>query len=131
MKIRLAAIASLKDHGITVKINSIVIPGINDFHIVDIAREMQKRGADLFNCIPMIPVEGAAFGDLTEPDHDLMWKIKKEAGEYLPQMKHCQRCRADAAGLLGDKDPSALQDLISEAGSKSLFPGRRPPLYRP
>jgi nitrogen fixation protein NifB len=124
---QLAAIASLKDHGITVKINSIVIPGINDFHIVDIAREMEKRGADLFNCIPMIPVEGAFFGNLKEPDHELMWKIKKEAGEFLPQMKHCQRCRADAAGLLGDKDPYAWQELIREAGSKSLKPEENRP----
>ena len=118
---QLAAIASLKDHGITVKVNSIVIPGVNDFHIVDIAKEMSKRGVDLFNCIPMIPVEGAAFGNLEEPGHDLMWKIKKEAEEYLPQMKHCQRCRADAVGLLADKSNS-WQSLMQEAGSQSLFP---------
>jgi nitrogen fixation protein NifB len=119
---QLAAISSLKDHGITVKINSIVIPGINDHHIVDIAKEMKKRRVDLFNCIPMIPVEGAAFGNLPEPGHDFMFQLKKEAGEYLPQMKHCQRCRADAAGMLGDKDPYAWQNLLQEAGHKSLVP---------
>ena len=120
---QLAAIASLKDHGITVKINTIVIPGINDHHIAEIAEEMKKRGADIFNCIPMIPVEGAAFGDLTEPDHQMMWKIREDAGKFIPQMKHCQRCRADAAGLIGDKDPAAWLATLKEAGSKSMNPG--------
>lgn len=124
---QLAAIASLKDHGITVKINSIVIPGVNDHHIPDIAREMKKRGADLFNCIPMIPVEGAVFGDLTEPDHDMMWKIKEEAGKYVPQMKHCQRCRADAAGLLTDKSPDKWHNLLTEAENRPIFPAEKRP----
>lgn len=124
---QLAAIASLKDHGITVKINSIVIPGINDFHIPEIAEEMKKRGADIFNCIPMIPVEGAAFGNLTEPDHNLMWKIREEAGKFMPQMKHCQRCRADAAGMIGDKDPAAWLETLNNASSKAMNPEENRP----
>ncbi|MBN2656136.1 MAG: radical SAM protein [Spirochaetales bacterium] len=119
---QLAAIASLKAHGITVKINSIVIPGVNDHHIPRIAEEMKKRGADLFNCIPMIPVEGAVFGNLTEPDHDAMWKIKEEAGKFLPQMKHCQRCRADAVGKLTEKDPGLWRELFLDAASRPLYP---------
>ncbi|MGL1890981.1 MAG: radical SAM protein [Spirochaetaceae bacterium] len=124
---QLAAIASLKDHGITVKVNSIVIPGINDHHIPEIAKEMAKRGVDIFNCIPMIPVEGTAFSDLEEPDHSMMYKIKKEAGEYLPQMKHCQRCRADAAGMLDDKDPTKFQGLMRQASTMSIFPKENRP----
>lgn len=119
---QLAAIASLKDHGITVKVNSIVIPGVNDHHIVEIAKEMAKRGVDIFNCIPMIPVAGAAFGVLQEPKHDMMFEIKKEAGKYLPQMKHCQRCRADAVGKLTEKDTGKWSDLMAEATSQSIFP---------
>lgn len=124
---QLAAIASLKDHGITVKINSIVIPGVNDHHIPQIAEEMKKRGADLFNCIPMIPVEGAHFGDLDEPGHDIMWKIKEEAARFLPQMKHCQRCRADAVGKIGEKDPGKWRDLLLEASSRPIFPEEERP----
>ena len=88
---------------------------------------MKKRRVDLFNCIPMIPVENAAFGNLPEPDHPFMTELKKQAGEYLPQMKHCQRCRADAAGMLGDKDPYAWQSLIQKAGNKSLIPDENRP----
>ncbi len=124
---QLAAIASLKDHGITVKVNSIVIPGINDHHIVDIAKEMAKRGVDLFNCIPMIPVKGAAFQDLEEPSRELIHGIKAEAQKYLPQMKHCQRCRADAAGLIGDKDPDKWSNLMATASSMSIFPKENRP----
>ncbi|QEN04590.1 radical SAM protein [Thiospirochaeta perfilievii] len=124
---QLAAIASLKDHGITVKVNSIVIPGINDHHIVDIAKEMTKRGVDIFNCIPMIPVEGATFGSLEEPDHDMMFDIKNRAGKYLPQMKHCQRCRADAVGKLTDKDSSKWAGLMQHASKMSIFPNENRP----
>ncbi len=119
---QLAAIASLKDHGITVKVNSIVIPGINDHHIGEIAQEMSKRGVDLFNCIPMIPVKNAAFGNIEEPGHDIMHKIKAEAGEYLPQMKHCQRCRADAVGKLGEKDTSKWINLVTKAATMPINP---------
>lgn len=124
---QLAAIASLKDHGITVKVNSIVIPGVNDHHIPEIAEEMAKRGVDIFNCIPMIPVEGAKFSNLTEPNHEMMKKIKDDAGKFIPQMKHCQRCRADAAGMLGDKDPTRFQKLMLEASNKSIFPNENRP----
>lgn len=124
---QLAAIASLKDHGIIVKVNSIIIPGINDHHIVDISKDMAKRGVDIFNCIPMIPVAGTAFSDLEEPGHDIMFDIKKRAGAFLPQMRHCQRCRADAVGKLTDKDTGKWRNLIKEASSMSIFPKE----YRP
>jgi nitrogen fixation protein NifB len=124
---QLAALKSLKDHGITVKINSIVIPGVNDHHIVEIAEETAKRGADIFNCIPMIPVEGTPFGELEEPGHNTMSGIKAAAGVHLPQMKHCQRCRADAAGLLSEKDPAAWQNMLREAAGLPVYPEQKRP----
>ncbi|MBN2618313.1 MAG: radical SAM protein [Spirochaetales bacterium] len=124
---QLAAIASLKDHGIIVKVNTIVIPGINDHHVPEIAKEMSKRGVNIFNAIPMIPVSGAIFENIEEPDHEMMFKIKTISGEYLPQMKHCQRCRADAAGLLSDKNPDKWKSLMTEASEMSIFPKENRP----
>jgi nitrogen fixation protein NifB len=124
---QLAAIASLKDHGITVKINSIVIPGINDRHIVDIAKELSKRDADIHNCIPLIPVKGSLFENLLEPNHNTMSGIKAAASAYLPQMKHCQRCRADAAGMITEKNPNYWDKELSDAASKPLNPQEKRP----
>ena len=38
------AIRSLKRFGVSVKVNCIVIPGVNDNHVVEIAAEMKKLG---------------------------------------------------------------------------------------
>ena len=50
---QLEAIKLLKLHNITVKINTIVIPGINDHLIGDIAKQAKELGADLMNTIPL------------------------------------------------------------------------------
>ena len=62
------ALFRLKSKGIVVKINTIIIPGINDEHIPDIARKVGGMGADIMNCMPLVPVKGAAFEELPQPD---------------------------------------------------------------
>ena len=55
-----AAIRALKDRGITVKINTIIVPGVNDHHVVEVARRVAELGADIANCVPLYPVAGTA-----------------------------------------------------------------------
>lgn len=109
---QIEAIKELKKEGITVKINSIVIPGINDAHIVDIAEKMSDLGADIFNALPYYPNEGSAFADIPEPTNEHMNHLRKEAGKYVHQMTHCKRCRADAVGCLGDKESESLMTKL-------------------
>jgi nitrogen fixation protein NifB len=101
------AIRQLKAHGITVKINTVVIPRVNEHHVGEIARYTAALGADLQNCIPLIPVAGTPFGALNEPSAADMQAVRAKTGQYLHQMTHCARCRADAVGLLG-KDVNVL-----------------------
>jgi nitrogen fixation protein NifB len=104
---QLAAIMKLKRKGITVKINSIIIPGINEDHITEVAQKAGSLGADLFNAIPIYPVENTPFYTISPPPTEKVNAIRKEAANYIKQMNHCTRCRADAVGLLG-------QDLSAE-----------------
>jgi nitrogen fixation protein NifB len=97
---QLEAIRGLKARGIAVKINTIVIPGINDQHVEAVARMMAELGVDLLNCMPVYPNPDTPFGDIPEPETEKMAAIQAAAGEFLPQMRHCTRCRADAVGLL-------------------------------
>jgi nitrogen fixation protein NifB len=97
---QLLAIAGLKARGIVVKVNTIVIPGINDLHVETVARKMKEFGVDLLNCMPVYPNADTPFGDLPEPEPEKIAEIQAAAGEFLPQMRHCTRCRADAVGLL-------------------------------
>ncbi len=97
---QLEAIAGLKARGIVVKINTIVIPGINDQQVEAVARKMQELGVDMLNCMPVYPNADTPFGEVPEPAPAAMAAIQAAAGEFLPQMRHCTRCRADAVGLL-------------------------------
>jgi nitrogen fixation protein NifB len=97
---QLEAIAGLKARGIVVKINTIIIPGINDHQVEAVARKMQELGVDLLNCMPVYPNADTPFGDIPEPEPGAIAAIQLAAGKFLPQMKHCTRCRADAVGLL-------------------------------
>jgi nitrogen fixation protein NifB len=107
------AIEELKRHNITVKINTIVMPGINDHHILDVADTMKKLGADLLNCMAIFPNADTVFEDVVEPSKKEMAEIRKQAEQYLPQMRHCTRCRADAVGLLGEDRTDEMRGCLS------------------
>ena len=113
MNQQLACIPKLKAHGIVVKINSIVVPGINEDHIPEVAKKCAELGADLINCIPLIPTAETPFALLEEPDAKSLFKVRTLVSEHLPLMSHCSRCRADAAGLLG-QDLTETHALLKE-----------------
>lgn len=103
---QLKGIKKISELGIVVKINSVLIPGINDKHIKDIARVTSELGANLLNIIPLIPQNELAH--IKAPDCDLLEKVRAEAGEYLEVFRHCKHCRADACGV-----PGKNQDIHS------------------
>ncbi|MFZ5448528.1 MAG: radical SAM protein [Thermodesulfobacteriota bacterium] len=97
---QLEAIRGLKARGITVKVNTIIIPGVNDQHVPEVAKKMAELKVDILNCMPVYPNADTPFGHLPEPAPEQMAAIRREAEVFLPQMRHCTRCRADAVGLL-------------------------------
>ncbi|WP_167613927.1 radical SAM protein [Maribellus sediminis] len=119
LKNQLEAIRALKRARITVKANTIVVPGINDGKVIEVAKKMQELGVDLMNTIPLYPVEGTPFEDFEEPSPKMMKELRQEIKEYLPPMTHCARCRADAVGLLGQDDAEAKR-ILSEVSNLSV-----------
>lgn len=120
-----AAIAGLKKRNIIVKVNSIVLPGINMEHMEQIAKTMAGLGVDLFNCMPYYPNKGSKFEDLAEPSPKMMAKIREQAGKYVHQMLHCTRCRADAVGLLNEPNELETTALLTDC-AKGNFPTCKP-----
>ena len=114
---QLDSIQKLKQHGITVKINTIVIPGINDHHVLEVAETMKKLGADLLNCMAMFPNVDTVFEDVPEPSKEEMAELRNEAEKHLPQMRHCTRCRADAVGLLDDDRTDEMRGCLTACAS--------------
>ena len=124
---QLAAIAQLKRHGMVVKVNCIVIPGVNDHHVEEVAKTMKALGVDLFNCMAMFPNAGSPFGHLEQPSKELMEELRLAAERHLPQMRHCTRCRADAVGLLGEDRTTEFRSCLNacakvDSAAKELRP---------
>ena len=126
-KRQLQAIKTIKSHGITLKINTILIPGVNEDHIGDVAEFVKAEGADLHNIIPLVPVEGTMFEDCEEPTPAMIHAARETAGAHLPQMTHCQRCRADACGLLCEGTTQETLEMIQDASNAPLKPDENRP----
>jgi nitrogen fixation protein NifB len=122
-----AAIRRLKEAGITVKVNCIVIPGINDQHVEAVAARMRELGADLLNCMAMFPNVNTPFAEIPQPDKETMTAIRDTAEQYLPQMRHCTRCRADAVGLLGEDRTDEFRGCLSACSTIAIPPGELRP----
>jgi len=90
--------------GILVKINMVLVPGINDHEVAATARAVREAGASLFNILPLIPQEQLAH--IPAPDCRLLNRTRAEAEKELPVFRHCSHCRADACGIPGVKDLS-------------------------
>ena len=121
------SLEGLVARGITAKVNTLVIPGINDFHVGQVAQTTARLGASYHNLIPLYPVAGTAFGVLKEPDAETMRQARARCSLHLPQMAHCQRCRADAAGLLGEDHPDIAALLAEARGPRRPEPADCPP----
>jgi nitrogen fixation protein NifB len=120
---QLDAIRAVKEAGVTLKINTILIPGVNEDHVEVVAEEMRSLGADIMNCIPLFPVVGTPFAEKEQLPLSRVKAIRGQVEQLLPQMEHCTRCRADAVGLLGQDQSQELVSLMKDSAA-GLFDDR-------
>lgn len=96
--------------GICCKINTVVVPGVNEQDTWQIAKAAAEMGCYLQNLLPLFPVPRTDFADYPALSPTVLHTLRQECARYLRQMHHCQRCRADAAGTLG-------QDIFAVEGA--------------
>ena len=99
---QLAGIRKMAQAGVTIKVNTVLIMEINRGHIREIAKAVSEAGATMYNIIPLIPQH--QFKDFEEPKCVDIDGARREAEEFIDVFRHCQRCRADAVGIPGQKD---------------------------
>ena len=96
----------LVERGVLVKVNSVMIPGVNDEHLEEVSKVVKAKGAFLHNVMPLIAeVEhGTFYGVLGQrgPTHTELQALQEECAGDMNMMRHCRQCRADAVGLLGE-----------------------------
>ena len=103
---QLRGLEMLTERGILAKINSVMIPGINDKHLIEVNREVKARGAFLHNIMPLISEaeHGTVFGLTGQrgPSAQELKALQDACEGGTNMMRHCRQCRADAVGLLGE-----------------------------
>lgn len=104
------------DAGLIVKINTVLIPGINETDIPLIAWLAGMKGAHLMNIIPLIPQ--GEFEHLQRPSREMINSMRDKCIQYIPQMTHCKQCRADACGILGSDRDMELEMLYARIGEE-------------
>ncbi len=92
-------IAAAVAAGLAVKINSVLVPGLNDSEIPEIAKQFAAVGVQLMNIMPLIPLHRMA--KYKAPDCGLLRSVREASEKHIPQFRHCKQCRADAVGIPG------------------------------
>jgi nitrogen fixation protein NifB len=92
--VRLAA-----DLGLVIKVNTVLIPGINDDQVPLIAEKVSEAGAFVMNVMPIIPQ--AELAEVPRPSPEYLEQVRAANEQIIAQFRGCQQCRADAVGLIG------------------------------
>jgi nitrogen fixation protein NifB len=96
---QLEGISRAVDCGMTVKVNTVLIPGVNDTQIPLIAEKVKDLGAFVMNVMPLIPQ--AKFAGTAPPTPEHLESVRNANERVIGQFRHCRQCRADAIGLIG------------------------------
>ncbi|BAY11080.1 nitrogenase cofactor biosynthesis protein NifB [Calothrix sp. NIES-2098] len=109
----------LQEADILCKVNSVMIPGINDEHLVEVNEVIRSKGAFLHNIMPLIsaPEHGTHFGLTGQrgPNPKELKAVQDKCSGNMKMMRHCRQCRADAVGLLGeDRSQEFTKDKFME-----------------
>jgi nitrogen fixation protein NifB len=116
---------------VLVKINSVMIPGINDQHIREVNRVVKQKGAFLHNIVPLIvgPEQGTHFSLIGQRGPTLaeLGALRAACGGQMRLMRHCRQCRSDAVGMLSrDRRSEFTMDKIATMEKKRQHDSRPP-----
>lgn len=115
---QLNGIEKIAKAGITIKVNTVLVPEINGNNIEEIAKKVGELGASIYNIIPLIPQY--ELKDYKEPTCAEIDAARTKAEKYIDVFRHCQRCRADAIGIPGEKEVGS-QIYQKHLGIKETF----------
>ncbi|GAB7027469.1 radical SAM protein [Geotalea toluenoxydans] len=102
---QLAGVERAVELGLTVKVNSVLIPGVNEQQIGLIAERVKESGAFVMNVMPLIPQ--ADFAHIVPPSPEELELVRTANEKIIGQFRHCRQCRADAIGLIGQDSQGA------------------------
>ncbi|WP_024953507.1 nitrogenase cofactor biosynthesis protein NifB [Sulfurospirillum arcachonense] len=125
LKQQLEGIKMLTDRGILVKANSVLISGVNDKDLPNVAKKLKELNVFLHNIMPLLsaPEFGTKFGldgVKSATDQEVM-AAQEACGMDMKLMSHCRQCRADAVGLIGeDKSEEFAKETFTSKSFEEL-----------
>ncbi len=111
--------------GILVKVNSVMIPGVNDKHLPEVSKLVKAKGAFLHNVMPLIAEaeHGTYYGVMEQPGPTAaeLQSLQDACSGDMAMMRHCRQCRADAVGMLGeDRGAEFSLDKIDKLDTQDI-----------
>ena len=103
---QLLGIKQAAELGMVVKVNSVLIPGINHEHLAEVAAEVKALGAYTMNILPLIPQ--GRFAHLDAPPREMLEAVRDACASTIRQFRHCRQCRADAVGVPGEEGCTSI-----------------------
>ncbi len=94
---QLAGIQAALAAGLPVKVNTVLIPGVNDIHLPELAQRLAHLGVPLMNVMPLIPA--GRMRERRAPTCDELRAARDACEVHLPQFRRCEQCRADVVAL--------------------------------
>jgi nitrogen fixation protein NifB len=97
---QIAGLGALAGGKILTKINTVLIPTINDHHIEAVASVARRHRVHAMNIIPLMPLARTPFELMPPPTPEAITRSIDACSRHLKVISHCRRCRSDAVGLL-------------------------------
>jgi len=94
---QLRGIKKALDAGLSLKVNTVLIPGINDIHLLRLALLLSGLGVRLMNIMPLIP--SGRMRDYRPPTCEELRRARQTCEAVIPQFYRCEQCRADVVYL--------------------------------
>lgn len=102
--------------GMVVKVNTVLIPGVNDQEIPLIAERAAAFGVNVMNITPLI-AQGE-FAGRVPPSRSQIHAMRERCSAHLPLISHCRQCRSDACGLLGEDRDLETETVLAQVGEE-------------
>lgn len=124
---QLESLNKLKEVGIASRVNSIIIPGINDIHVITVASKVAELGADILNCLPFYNTKEILFENLAEPSPEMVQEIQEATNRLLPHREESALYKTDALKLIREINTDARMPKLLNVASLPEIKGN----YRP
>jgi nitrogen fixation protein NifB len=79
--------------GLMLKVNTVLVPGVNDQHVARLAQQLGEMGVQLMNLMPLIPA--GAMKAHRSPTCEELRQARLICEAWVPQFRACEHCSAD------------------------------------